>query len=108
MASIRLGMDMRMSFKALVAALKKQWIAERTRCQSCGMPVIYDKKHQPGSDYCSYCHDGKSFVKEMGLAEMRMRVKGLLENRKASALIRLYMHWRLATLRRWRKSTGLR
>lgn len=105
---VRLSTDMRMSFKVLAAALKKQWVAERTRCQSCGMPVIYDKKYRPGSDYCSYCHDGKSFVKEMGLAEMRARVQDLLKNRKAPALIRLYMHWRLATLRRWRKSAGLR
>lgn len=99
---------MMMRFKALMAAVRKQWIAERTRCQSCGMPVIYDKKHRPGNPYCSYCHDGESFVKEMGLAEMRTRVRQLLETRKASPLVRFYMHWRLATLRRWRKSPSLR
>ncbi|MHB8254721.1 MAG: zinc ribbon domain-containing protein [Acidiferrobacter sp.] len=89
--------------KRLIAAIKKQWLAERTRCQSCGMPVIYDKKYRQGSIYCSYCHDGKTFVKDMALADMRARVNALLQSRNASAAIRFYMHWRLATLRRWRK-----
>lgn len=90
--------------KKWIAALKKQWVAERTRCQSCGMPLIYDKKHQPGRIYCSHCHDGQSFLQDMGLADMRARIHGLLLSRKASAPMRLYMYWRLATLRRWRRS----
>lgn len=72
------------------------------------MPVIYDKKYRQGSAYCSYCHDGESFVKEMALADMRAKVNGLLESRKAPALTRFYMYWRLATLRRWRRPFGLR
>ena len=89
--------------KKFIAAVRKQWLMERMRCQSCGMPLIYDKKYRQGSIYCSYCHDGESFVKDMALADMRERVKGLLRSRKAPSVIRLYMHWRLATLRRWRK-----
>jgi lysozyme family protein len=96
------------NLKAFVAAIKKQWLAERTRCQSCGMPVIYDKKYRSGSPYCSYCHDGESFVKDMTLADMRAKVNGLLQGRKAPAATRLYMHWRLATLRRWRNPPGVR
>ncbi len=92
-----------MTVKDWARALKKQWLAERSRCQSCGMPVIYDKKHKAGSPYCSYCHDGESFINDMGLADMRARVQALLMSRKASVLARFYMHWRLATLRRWRK-----
>lgn len=95
--------------KAFKEAVKKQWMAERTRCQSCGMPVIYDKKYRQGSLYCSYCHNGESFVKEeMALADMRAKVNALLASRGAPALTRFYMYWRLATLRRWRKPSGLR
>lgn len=102
------GLGIMFKLRAFFKAIKKQWIAERTRCQSCGMPVIYDKKYQQGSPYCSYCHDGDSFVADMGLADMRARVNGLLERRNASALVRVYMYWRLATLRRWRAGSGLR
>ncbi|HUW98256.1 MAG TPA: zinc ribbon domain-containing protein [Acidiferrobacter sp.] len=89
--------------RKFVAAVRKQWLMERTRCQSCGMPLVYDKKHRPGSIYCSYCHDGRAFVKDMALADMRAKVRGLLRDRKTSVVVRLYMYWRLATLRRWRK-----
>ena len=88
--------------KKLIAAIKKQWLAERTRCQSCGMPLIYDKKRRAGSIYCSYCHDGKSFAQDMDLADMRRKVSGLLQSRHASPIVRMYMYLRLATLRRWR------
>ena len=104
--SVGLGTEyMRMSFKALAAVLKKQWIAERTRCQSCGMPVIYDKKYRPGSDYCSYCHDGASFLNEgTTLRAMQDKVDALLVARRAPPLLRLYMRLRLMTLQRWRGS----
>ncbi|MHB1566720.1 MAG: zinc ribbon domain-containing protein [Acidiferrobacter sp.] len=87
----------------LTERIKKQWRAERSRCQSCGMPVIYDQKYRPGSLYCSFCHDGRSFVHDMTLADMRRKVSGLLRRRDAPGLAILYMHWRLATLQRWRK-----
>lgn len=89
--------------KKLIAAIKKQWLAERTRCQSCGMPLIYDKKYRAGSIYCSYCHDGESFAQDMSLADMRRKVNSLLQSRKAPLITRMYMHMRLATLRRWRR-----
>ncbi len=88
--------------KTFLTALKKQWLAERTRCQSCGMPLIYDAHRRTGQPYCSYCHDGAGFVSDMRLADMRARVDELLRRRRASALVRFYMYWRLATLRRWR------
>ena len=95
--------DIMTKAKKLIAAIKKQWLAERTRCQSCGMPLIYDKKYRTGSIYCSYCHDGKSFVQDIDLADMRKKVSGLLQSRNAPLLVRTYMYLRLATLRRWRR-----
>ncbi len=82
--------------------IQKQWRIEHDRCQSCGMPLMYDK-NRLHTVYCSYCHDGRGFRQSLDLRSMREKVKGLLLDRKAPSWIRLYMHWRLATLRRWRR-----
>ena len=83
--------------------IRKQWQIEHNRCQSCGMPLMYDK-NRLHTEYCSYCHDGTGFRQTMELDGMRQRVQKLLRDRNASSLIQLYMRWRLGTLQRWRRS----
>ena len=78
---------------------------ERNRCQSCGMPLFYDKKPKVHPHYCSYCHDGSSFRDDKAtLRDMQKKVDKLLVARNANRGQRLYMRLRLATLKRWRES----
>ena len=64
------------------------------------MPLCYDR-NPVHSSYCSYCHDGTGFRQSLDLVGMRQKVRKLLLDRKAPSWIRLYMYWRLATLKRW-------
>lgn len=82
---------------------------ERHRCQSCGMPLVYDRHPRAGQIYCSYCHDGASFLNEGAtLRAMQDKVDALLVARRAPSLLRLYMRLRLMTLKRWRGSARSR
>ena len=88
-------------FKGLATAYRN----ERSRCQSCGMPLAYDRHPRVGQIYCSYCHDGASFLNEgTTLRAMQDKVDALLVARRAPPLLRLYMRLRLMTLKRWRGS----
>ena len=88
-------------FRGLTTAYKN----ERNRCQSCGMPLVYDRHPRIGQIYCSYCHDGVSFLNAgTTLRSMQDKVDALLVARRAPSLLRLYMRLRVITLKRWRGS----
>ncbi|MBU2830189.1 MAG: zinc ribbon domain-containing protein [Acidithiobacillus ferriphilus] len=76
---------------------------EANRCQSCGMPLRFDKNNSPSGIYCSFCHDGTSFIdKNLTLQEMKCKVRKLLSERKVNRFIKLYLIMRLSTLKRWK------
>ena len=76
---------------------------ERNRCQSCAMPLRFDKNRPISSIYCSFCHDGTCFVDQtLTLQDMKRKIRKLLSERKVSRLVRLYLIVRLSTLKRWR------
>ncbi|MHB8249853.1 MAG: zinc ribbon domain-containing protein [Acidithiobacillus sp.] len=84
--------------------IKRHYRKEINRCQSCGMPLIYDKQYLSGNIYCSYCHDGISFIKNnITLGEMQRKIDHLLLSKNSNIIIRIYMYLRLATLKRWRR-----
>ena len=88
----------------LLNGIKNYYRKELGRCQSCGMPLIYDKQHRNGNIYCSYCHDGVSFNNNnITLGEMQRKIDHLLLSRHSNIMIRTYMYLRLATLKRWRR-----
>ncbi len=89
----------------ILKGLNTAYRNERRRCQSCGMPLIYDRHPRAGQIYCSHCHDGVSFLNEgTTLRAMQDKVDALLAARRAPPLLRLYMRLRLMTLKRWRGS----
>ncbi|WP_366937003.1 zinc ribbon domain-containing protein [Acidithiobacillus sp.] len=78
---------------------------ERNRCQSCGMPMRFDKNKLTSSIYCSYCHDGTSFVEQdITLQDMKRKIRKVLSKRKVNSLVKLYLIARLSTLKRWRSA----
>ncbi len=92
----------------------KKWLRqleiEKSRCQSCGMPLQYDPQGggteadgSRSSSYCSYCYaDGLFKDPELTLESMQQRVRQLMRKRAAPWYIRAYMAHRIPTLKRWR------
>lgn len=92
-----------LTLKQIWQKIHHQIRCERDRCQSCGMPLFYDRNRRAGSGYCSFCHDGVRFTHEdLSLNQMQQHVDQLLRKRNASGLMRTYMRWRVRTLQRWR------
>ena len=97
-------MKLMIKMHIFLKAIKHYYKKEISRCQSCSMPLIYDKQHLGGNIYCSYCHDGESFINNgMTLGDMQQKVDHLLRSRHSHIIVRIYIHLRLATLKRWRK-----
>ncbi|MBU2821412.1 hypothetical protein HF288_08785 [Acidithiobacillus caldus] len=82
--------------------IKTSYDKERNRCQSCGMPLMFDKNPVKSGTYCSYCHNGTDFVNIfISRKEMTEKIDNILKKRNTPYYIRLYIKIRIATLKRW-------
>ncbi|MEI6044057.1 MAG: zinc ribbon domain-containing protein [Chloroflexota bacterium] len=81
-------------------------------CQSCGMPLIYDKEGggtnangSKNAEYCSHCYQKGAFTEpDLTVGQMETKVKGQLKEMHIPGLVANLLIKDIPKLKRWAKN----